>query len=148
VPVGCAVLQLRRLVVGFLLRRPGFVPWQSMWDSWWTKWHWTNFSPSPSVFPCHRCSIFTHVSYGGWTMGPLAAAVPQTVLPITTTKNACWIVPFEDTIWLSQHGMYKPSPFISPSIKEYRCHRIKVPRNSTSLHVQDGIGHPMGIQRP
>jgi hypothetical protein len=41
----------------------------------------TDFFPSPSVFPLsvssHRCSIFTHVSSGGWTMGPLTAAVPQ-----------------------------------------------------------------------
>jgi hypothetical protein len=32
-------------------------------------------SPSFSVLPFHR-SIFTYVSSGGWTIGPLAAAVP------------------------------------------------------------------------
>jgi hypothetical protein len=40
----------------------------------------TGFSQSPSVstvISFHRCSIFTHVSSGGRTMGPLAAAVPQ-----------------------------------------------------------------------
>jgi hypothetical protein len=40
----------------------------------------TGFSPSSSVtlsISFHRCSIFTHVSSGGWTKGPLEAAVPQ-----------------------------------------------------------------------
>jgi hypothetical protein len=27
------------------------IPGQSMWDLWWTKWHWNRFSPSTSVFP-------------------------------------------------------------------------------------------------
>jgi hypothetical protein len=31
---------LRRLVAGLSLRWPGFAPGQSMWDLWWTKWHW------------------------------------------------------------------------------------------------------------
>jgi hypothetical protein len=38
-----------RLVVGFLPLRPGFAPGQSMWDLWWTKWHWSRFSPSTLV---------------------------------------------------------------------------------------------------
>ena len=31
---------------------PGSIPGRSMWDLWWTKWHWGSFfSPSTSVFP-------------------------------------------------------------------------------------------------
>jgi hypothetical protein len=34
---------------------------QSMWDLWWTKWHWYRFSPEYFGFPLsiafHRCSI-------------------------------------------------------------------------------------------
>jgi hypothetical protein len=41
----------------------------------------TNFFSEYFRFPLsvsfHRCSIFTHISPGGCTMGPLAAAVPQ-----------------------------------------------------------------------
>jgi hypothetical protein len=52
-----------------------------MWDVWWTEWHWDRFLSESFGFPLsvsfHRCSIFTHVSSGGWTMGPLAAAVQQ-----------------------------------------------------------------------
>jgi hypothetical protein len=31
----------------------------------------------PLSISFHRCSIFTHISSGGWTMGLLAASVPQ-----------------------------------------------------------------------
>jgi hypothetical protein len=52
---------------------------QSMWDLWWTKWHWDKLLSELFSFPLsvsfHRCSIFTHVSCGRWTVGPLAAAV-------------------------------------------------------------------------
>jgi hypothetical protein len=34
---------------------------QSMWDLWWTKWHWDRFYPEYFGFPLslsfHRCSI-------------------------------------------------------------------------------------------
>jgi hypothetical protein len=34
---------------------------QSMWDLWWTKWHWDRFFPEYVCFPLsmsfHRCSI-------------------------------------------------------------------------------------------
>jgi hypothetical protein len=40
---------------------PGSIPGQSMWDLWWTKWHWDRFSPEFFGFPLsisfHRCSI-------------------------------------------------------------------------------------------
>jgi hypothetical protein len=59
----------------------GLLPGQSMWDLWWTKWHWDKFFSKP-LFPLsisfQHCSIFTHISSGGWTMGPLVATVPQT----------------------------------------------------------------------
>jgi hypothetical protein len=42
---------------------------------------WTGFFPRPfgstSTVSFYRCSIFTRVSSGGWTHGPVAAAVPQ-----------------------------------------------------------------------
>jgi hypothetical protein len=40
---------------------PGWIPGQSMWDLWWTKWHWDRFFPEYFGFPLsiafHRCSI-------------------------------------------------------------------------------------------
>jgi hypothetical protein len=52
-----------------------------MWDLWWTKWYWERFLSEFFGFPLtvafHYYSIFTHVSSGGWTMGPLMAAIPQ-----------------------------------------------------------------------
>jgi hypothetical protein len=33
-------------------RGPGSILGQSMWDLWWTKWHWDRFSQRISVFPC------------------------------------------------------------------------------------------------
>jgi hypothetical protein len=53
---------------------PDSRPGQSMWDLWWTKWHWDRFFSVFFCFPLsrsfHHCSIFTHVSSGGRTMGP------------------------------------------------------------------------------
>jgi hypothetical protein len=34
---------LRSLVAGLSPRRSGFAAGQSMWDLWWTKWHWDRF---------------------------------------------------------------------------------------------------------
>jgi type VI protein secretion system component VasA len=52
---------LRRLFAGISQRRPGFDPGQSLWDLWWTKWHWDRFFPEYFGFPLsisfHRCSI-------------------------------------------------------------------------------------------
>jgi hypothetical protein len=40
---------------------PGSIPGQSMWDLWWTKWHWDRFFPDYFGFPLsisfHRFSI-------------------------------------------------------------------------------------------
>jgi hypothetical protein len=41
--IAIAVQWLRRLVAGLTPRRPGFAPGQSMWDLWWTEWHWDRF---------------------------------------------------------------------------------------------------------
>jgi hypothetical protein len=52
---------LRRLFAGS--HRGGLcsIPGQSMWDLWWTKWHWDRFFPEYFGFPLsisfHRCSI-------------------------------------------------------------------------------------------
>jgi hypothetical protein len=39
----------------------GSIPHQSMWDLWWTKWHWDRVFPEYFGFPLsvsfHRCSI-------------------------------------------------------------------------------------------
>jgi hypothetical protein len=60
---------------------PGSCPCQSMWDLWWRKWQWERFPSESFCFPLsilfHRCSIFTHVSSGGWTKGPFWGPVPQ-----------------------------------------------------------------------
>jgi hypothetical protein len=40
---------------------PGSIPGQSMWDLWWTKWHWDRFCPEYFGFSLsiafHRCSV-------------------------------------------------------------------------------------------
>jgi hypothetical protein len=51
-----AVPGLRPLVGGFPSWRTGFDP-MSMWDLWWTKWHWESFSPNTSVSPTNSRSI-------------------------------------------------------------------------------------------
>jgi hypothetical protein len=37
------------------------IPGKSMWDLWWTKWHWDRFFPEYFGFPLsisfHRCSV-------------------------------------------------------------------------------------------
>jgi hypothetical protein len=40
---------------------PGSHPDQSIWDLWWTKWHWDRFSSSSSVFPSqYHSSVALH----------------------------------------------------------------------------------------
>jgi hypothetical protein len=71
---------LRRLVAGLSPRRPGFASGPYTWDLWWTNWHWDRVSLISSVFSCHYHStvtLHTHVSSGGWTIGPLVAAVQR-----------------------------------------------------------------------
>jgi hypothetical protein len=66
---------LRRLVAG-----PGSCPVQSMWDLWWTKWHWDRFLSEFLGFPCQYHSTVayhTHTSSGGRTIDPLVTAVQR-----------------------------------------------------------------------
>jgi hypothetical protein len=52
----------------------------SMWDLWWTKWHWDCFSSAFFGFPCQYNStvtLHTHISSGGWTINPMVAAVQR-----------------------------------------------------------------------
>jgi hypothetical protein len=54
-------------------------PAQSIHDLWWAKWHWKRFLSESFWYSLsvsfHHCFIFTHVSYGGWSMDSLATAV-------------------------------------------------------------------------
>jgi hypothetical protein len=55
-------------------------PGQSTWDVWWTEWYWERFCfesagfTPPLSFPC--LTTFTHVKSAGWTIAPLAPALP------------------------------------------------------------------------
>jgi hypothetical protein len=87
---------------------PGSRPDHTMWDLWWTKWHWDRFYSESFGFPLsvsfHRCSIFIRISSGGWTNGPLETAVPHrhthpiaiiTIISIKLNNNidvSCWNV--------------------------------------------------------
>jgi hypothetical protein len=71
---------------------PDSVPGHSMWDFWWTKWHWDIFLSESFGFPLsvlfHRCSIFTHESSGGWTKGLLEAQFHRdTIAPHRNNNN-------------------------------------------------------------
>ena len=60
----------------------GSIPDQSMWDLWWTKWHWDRFFPEYFGFPLsvsfHRCSItsFSSSSSQGCTISLKTAVRP------------------------------------------------------------------------
>jgi hypothetical protein len=46
-----AVPWLRRLVAASHRGGPGSIPGQSIWDLWWTKWHWDRIFPEFFGFP-------------------------------------------------------------------------------------------------
>jgi hypothetical protein len=56
-----------------------------------TQWHCDRFPSQYFRFPLsasfHRCCIFTHVSFGGWTKVPLAAAETQSRPILATVTN-------------------------------------------------------------
>jgi hypothetical protein len=64
---------LKWLVTGFPPRRPGFASTQSMWDLWWTKWHWGRFPPSTSVSPAnhHSTNFSIIIITRGWHNRPI-----------------------------------------------------------------------------
>jgi hypothetical protein len=76
-----------------LIKHKGSVsrPRQSTYDLWWIKWHWDGFLSEAFGFTLpislHSCCTFIRASPGGWTMGPLAAAVPETVSPHRNTTK-------------------------------------------------------------
>jgi hypothetical protein len=58
---------------------------QSMWYLWWTKWHWDRCFSKFFGFPWQYHStveLHTHISSGGWKIGPLVAAVQRQSHPI------------------------------------------------------------------
>jgi hypothetical protein len=62
-----AVPWLRSLFAGLSPRRPGFAG-QSMWDLWWTKWHWDRFFSEFFGFPLwiyhSTVTLQTHIIWG------------------------------------------------------------------------------------
>jgi hypothetical protein len=52
-----------------------------MWDLWWTKWRWGEFSQSTSVSLANlhatNFSTITLTYHPGWYNGPVLAAVPE-----------------------------------------------------------------------
>jgi hypothetical protein len=63
-----AVPWLRRLVAGLSPRSPVSLPGQSMWDLWWTKWHWdrlfSEFFGFPLSISFHRRSAYSYIICG------------------------------------------------------------------------------------
>jgi hypothetical protein len=62
---------------------PDSRPVQSVWDWWWTKWHWGRFSQSSLVFPCQYYSIVALYTYIIWGMTnrPACGRSSETVSP-------------------------------------------------------------------
>jgi hypothetical protein len=63
-----------------------------MWDLWWTKWHWSRFSPSTLVpLPVLIPSLHTHhhLSSGAGTIGKILADIPSglSLTPPQETKK-------------------------------------------------------------
>jgi hypothetical protein len=51
--LSCLLLQVVPRTPSIHRGGPDSILGRSMWDLWWTKWHWDRFSPqSTSVFPC------------------------------------------------------------------------------------------------
>jgi hypothetical protein len=70
----------------------------------------TGFSPSSSRFPCHyHCSMVpTHISFGGWKIGPLVVAVKRRRLTplIWTTRSAFSPHQMVIPIWFGLFSLY------------------------------------------
>jgi hypothetical protein len=94
----------------------GFIlPGQSMWDLWWTKWHWDRFfPPSSSVFPCQFHStgasllgkgqkliiiIFTFITGLHNKPHGCSASVASAAGPFTTKKKKEFIPCWRADLW-------------------------------------------------
>jgi len=51
---------IRRLVACLSPRGSNSIPGQSMWDLWWTQWHWAGIYPSTSVSPVRTIPPLLH----------------------------------------------------------------------------------------
>jgi hypothetical protein len=91
-----AVPWLRRLAAGLPPRRPVSIPGQSIWDLWWTKWHWDRFFPEYFGFPLsisfHRCSITRKRTKKGQKLTPWRRVLPHKLTDPQLVKNfpACY----------------------------------------------------------
>jgi hypothetical protein len=60
------------------VRRRLWLSFLSVTCFWWIKWHWNRIFSESFGFPLSvsfsRCSVFSRISSGGWTKGPLTAA--------------------------------------------------------------------------
>jgi hypothetical protein len=63
---------------------------QSMWDLWWTKWHWDRFFSELSVFPCrfHSTGAPLLVKLGKKT-AHLHHSVAQKALRLWCVRSIC-----------------------------------------------------------
>jgi hypothetical protein len=62
-----------------------------MWDLWSTKWHWDRFFSESFGFilseSVKRYSVFTHISFEGWTKGPLEAQFHRDIVSPHQNNN-------------------------------------------------------------
>ena len=74
-------------------RGPGSIPGQSIWDLWWTKWHWDRFSPVSFIPPVFHYSEKTKKKIIAFVTGlhnkpqGCSASVAFAAGPFTTKKN-------------------------------------------------------------
>jgi hypothetical protein len=64
---------------------------QSGWDLWWTKGRWGKFFGFKCLYHS-TVALHTHISSGGWTIGPLVAAVQgRGPIRLTQTTTTTWL---------------------------------------------------------
>jgi hypothetical protein len=84
--------QHRRLVAGFSPWRPEFT---SMWEFWWTKWHWDRLFSESFFFPCQYHSMAAPYSLK-YHLGPDNGSVSGRISVETQSqpivKKNCWTV--------------------------------------------------------
>lgn len=76
---------------------------ESLWDFWWTKWHWDMFLRVLRIFPVNiiPLELHTHILSGGWTTDLLNAAVRRQFHPVNVNKNKN-----NDTVRSPPHEMW------------------------------------------